>query len=143
MNYSENQKIISFKTAQEAQDYAKKNIGVVITRASNSSGYIVKKRTPKKSSTFSNLSVNRKIQRRRPYSLPKILAENSDIAVPMASEVFSLSSKEKVLSSSKDEIIESEVSSVVGEELLVETLSPVSKTSIGLFGIGLLFGLPF
>jgi len=33
-----------FATAQEAQDYAKKNIGIVITRSPDGDGYIVKKK---------------------------------------------------------------------------------------------------
>ena len=32
-----------FSTAKEAQDYAKKNIGTIITRSPNGNGYIIKK----------------------------------------------------------------------------------------------------
>lgn len=32
-----------FATAQEAQDYAKKNIGKIITRSPDGNGYIIKK----------------------------------------------------------------------------------------------------
>lgn len=63
------------------------------------------------------------------------LSENPDLQIIATSEIANLMDKE--------EVINSEISNAVIEEVVVETLSPVSKTGIGLFGIGLLFGLPF
>lgn len=122
MNYSDSKgKVLSFETAQEAQQYAKKNVGTTVVRASDGNGYVAKESRLKTKNNSSYIS--------------EILTNNPEIPILAISEVASAIGKE--------EIVNSEVSDAIAEEVLIETLSPISKTGLGLFGIGLIFGLPF
>lgn len=127
---------ITFRTAIEAQEYAKKNIGVTITRNSSGEGYMVKEK-------YKNNSISLNKNDKRLVNSTVV----SDISISVANTLLE---KNEVLnpdvsseSIEKGELVTSDTSSEVTAEVLSESLSPVSKTGIGLAGVGLLFGLPF
>ena len=113
--------VLHFKTAQEAQQYAKNNIGVTITRSPNGNGYITKTPIEKVNNNLSDIK--------------EMLINNPEVPIMATSEVASTIGEE--------EIVNSEVNDTIAEEVLLETFSPVSKTGLALGGLGLIFGLPF
>lgn len=63
------------------------------------------------------------------------LFENPDIAIVTTTEVSACIDSEI--------IIDSEISNEILEEAICDTINPVSPVGFGLFGLSLLFGLPF
>ena len=63
------------------------------------------------------------------------LVENPDIAIVATTEVAS--------GFETDMVIDSEISNAALEEVIVDTIVPVTPIGFGLAGLGLLFGLPF
>jgi len=63
------------------------------------------------------------------------LSDNPDIAIVATTEVAGCIDS--------DMLIDSEISNEVLEEVICDTINPVSPIGFGLFGLGLLFGLPF
>ena len=63
------------------------------------------------------------------------LSDNPDITIVATTEIAS--------SFDSDMVIDSEISNEILEEVICDTINPVSPIGFGLFGFGLLFGLPF
>ena len=104
------------------QQYAKNNVGIIITRSPDGNGYITKNPIKKVNKNLSNIK--------------KRLRNNPEVPIMAISQVASSITE-------GEEIVHSEVNDTIAEEVLVETFSPVSKTGLALGGLGLIFGLPF
>lgn len=63
------------------------------------------------------------------------LSENPDVAIVTTTEIASRFDS--------DMVIDSEISNELLEEVICDTINPVSSIGLGLFGLGLLFSLPF